>query len=111
MLGSSLFTESSCLRLAIWPVAFVVYMVYHATMEGNDTGEWIFSDEAHAWMNNDVRGPEWPDTNCQVAVIPFTGDVRPGWEYGLFGFKTDVGLMASYVFYADDMDDETKVTL
>jgi hypothetical protein len=63
-----------------------------------DAGEWIFTDEAHLWMDHErdlLRSfqtalfsgsyPEQREGEDRPMYDP--EDYRPGWEHGLFGFK------------------------
>jgi hypothetical protein len=58
----------------------------------NETGEWIFSDDAHEWMDRIRRKPD----NYRQSAHGSTGAPRPGWEYGLFGFKDNLGGIMVY---------------
>lgn len=49
-------------------------------MTWDETDGWIFSDEAHAWMN---------DLPTRRGDSPLSGNYRNGYgkEFGMFGFK------------------------
>jgi hypothetical protein len=51
----------------------------------NDADEWIFSEEAHLWM--DGRRLNHASWNAPAGPYGSGSPSRSGWEHGLFGFK------------------------
>ncbi len=69
------------------------------------TDDWIFSDEAHAWMD-DLRGEEayvYQRASLGDGGVRDYTTMRYGWQYGLFGFKDMGNTAQEYVYVADEV--------